>query len=83
MYGEAMNTHTAVAKSAKTLTWVSPAGQLVRSSNRRNYGVTDGQGNWMTFDGEMPYLVGTRGAAVEVAETVAPADIQWMAVASS
>lgn len=77
-----MNTKPA-AKSVRTLTWVSPTGQVVRSSNLRNYGVTDGQGNWMTFDGEMPYIVGTRSAAVEVAETVALADFRWMAVVSS
>lgn len=43
------------------------------------WGVTDGQGRWLTFDGIAPYTPrGGRSAAEEVAATIVADDAQWI-----
>ncbi|QFG09269.1 hypothetical protein SEA_EFRA2_84 [Mycobacterium phage Efra2] len=46
----------------------------------RVYGVTDGAGRWLSFDGVRPYTpCGGRRAAVEVAATIVVDDtVQWV-----
>lgn len=72
-----MNTTSPAAKNVKNLQWRDGA-TVYRHSNLRHFGVTDGAGRWLTFDGVNPYIVASKGAAVEVATTMPVEKMSWI-----
>lgn len=74
--------NTPFAKNVRTLTWFAD-GRPVQHSNLRHFGITDGEGHWLTFNGVDPYIVIGKATATEVAETMDPADMQWVTVRTS
>lgn len=55
-------------------------GQRAEYTNARNlFGITNGAGLWLSFDGVQPYTPrGGRRAAAEVAATIGTAAVSWV-----
>ncbi|QAX95618.1 hypothetical protein I5H03_gp028 [Mycobacterium phage Nibb] len=69
-----------IARSLAGVSWAEGGRAARFASASRMYGVTDGAGRWLSFDGVHPYSPrGGRKTAVEVAATIVVDDsLHWI-----
>ncbi|QJD50380.1 hypothetical protein I5H01_gp027 [Mycobacterium phage MarkPhew] len=68
------------ARNLAGVAWVEDGRRAEFANASRKFGVTDGAGRWLSFDGVSPYLPrGGRKTAVEVAATIVVDDsLHWI-----
>ncbi len=72
-----MHTTTApAAQSLKNVQWIEN-GLVAALENSRLFGVTDGAGNWASWDGVRPMAYNRKSTAVEIATTAT--ELTWVA----
>ena len=65
------------AQNIKGVQWVYDGQRFIVRTNRL-YGITDGSGNWLSFDGINPYALDRKRTAAEVAATVDLSGVHWI-----
>ena len=59
-----------IAKSLTGVRWLDNQGRACGFESSRLWGVTDGQGHWLTFKGAQPYSLNRKATAAMVVDTL-------------